>query len=93
MFVHETRDGRKIKLADLKLSHLENIIKHIENKARNGLTIRYGGILEPDGDIWYDEEWYDEETIFDNEVKVLLHYYDYVEEYNRRVKNLTSHDV
>lgn len=88
MFVHKTRDGRKIKLADLKLSHLENIIKHIENKARNGLTIRYVSFLDPDVDIWYDEE-----TIFDNDVKVLLHYYDYVEEYNRRVKNLTSHDV
>lgn len=32
MKFHKTKDGKKILLSDLELSHLENIIKWIEKK-------------------------------------------------------------
>ncbi len=34
MKFHKTKDGKKIKLADLETNHLENIIKWIERKAK-----------------------------------------------------------
>ena len=57
MKFHKTKDGKKIKLADLETSHLENIIKWIERKSKEGLTVRMGGGLCAE-DMWYDEETY-----------------------------------
>ena len=56
MKFHKTKDGKKILLSDLELSHLENIIKWIEKKANEGLTIRYGGSGNCAEDMWYDED-------------------------------------
>jgi hypothetical protein len=80
MKYHTTKDGKKIKLADLELSHLENIIKWIERKAKEGLTVRYGGSGPCAEDMWYDED-----TYFGEEVKRKLNFYDYKAELEQRV--------
>jgi len=49
----ETKDGQQIEYKDLKDIHLLNILKFIEDKAKNGIIID-GGSSEPD-DYWYDE--------------------------------------
>jgi len=79
MKFHETKDGRKIKLADLETSHLENILKWIERKAKEGLTVRMGGGSTAE-DIWYDEE-----TCYGEDAKRQLNFYDYEAELERRV--------
>ena len=43
MKYHTTKDGTKIKLNDLELSHLKNILRWIDRKAADGLTIVRGG--------------------------------------------------
>lgn len=80
MKFHKTKDGKKIKLADLELSHLENIIKWIERKAKEGLTVRYGGSGSCAEDMWYDEDIY-----FGEKAKRQLNFYDYKAELERRV--------
>lgn len=78
-FYHKTKDGKKIKLSDLELSHLKNIIRWIENHAKNGLTIQDGG-----GTYGMDSFWYDEDTIFGDEAKKHLKYKRYIKELKRR---------
>jgi len=80
MKYHVTKDGRKIKLEDLELSHLKNIIKFIERKAKDGMVISRGGGSTA------EDMWYDEETIYGVKVKKELHYDDYVKELKRRNK-------
>ena len=36
MKYHKTKDGTKIKLSDLELSHLKNILRWIDRKAAEG---------------------------------------------------------
>lgn len=79
MKYHKTKDGKKIKLADLELSHLENIIKWIERKAKEGLTVRMGG------GSCAEDMWYDEETYYGEKVKRQLNFYDYKAELESRV--------
>ena len=79
MKFHKTKDGKKINLADLELSHLENILKWIERKAKEGLTVRMGGGSTAE-DIWYDEEVY-----YGEEAKRQLNFSDYKAELERRV--------
>jgi hypothetical protein len=83
MNYHTTKDGKKIKLSDLETSHLENIIKWIERKAKEGLTIRMGGGLCKE-DIWYEEEIY-YEIYYGEECKNELNYYSYVKELKSRL--------
>jgi len=79
MYLHTDKDGNKTKLCDLGLNHLKNIIKLIERKAEEGLTLRYGycGSLA-------DDFWYDEDIIYGKEVYTKLHYRDYMQELARR---------
>jgi hypothetical protein len=79
MKFHKTKDGKKILLSDLKLSHLENIIKWIEKKATDGLPIRYGGSGNFAEDMWYDED-----TLYGKKAKKEMNYKDYVSELERR---------
>jgi hypothetical protein len=79
MKFHKTKDGKKIKLADLELSHLENIIKWIERKAKEGLTVKMGGGSTA------EDMWYDEETYFGEKAKKQLNFYDYKSELKSRV--------
>ena len=55
MKYHITKNGDKIKLSDLELSHLENIIKMIERKSIEGITIRIDSSFSPE-DFWYDKK-------------------------------------
>ena len=50
----KTKDGKLVKYKDLKDSHLWNILKWIERKAEEGITIMTGGGFDLD-DMWYDE--------------------------------------
>ena len=75
---HTTKDGKKIKLSDLELSHLENIIKWIERKAKEGFTVSMGGGFTA------KDMWYDEETYYGEEAKKQLNFYDYKAELERR---------
>ena len=79
MKYHKTKDGRKIKLSDLETSHLENIIKWIERKAKEGLTVRMGGGSTA------EDMWYDEETYYGEDAKRQLNFSDYKDEFERRV--------
>jgi hypothetical protein len=84
MKYHKTKLGHKIKLSDLELSHLENIIKWIEDKAIKGFTIRMGG------GYGAEDMWCDECTYYGKAVKHHLKYDEYKAELNKRnkVKNL-----
>ena len=79
MEYHTTKNGKKIKLADLELSHLKNILKLIERKAKKGLVIRYGGSGSSAEDMWYDEDIY-----FGKKAKRELNFYNYKAELERR---------
>lgn len=79
MKFHKTKDGKKIKLADLETSHLENIIKWIERKSKEGLTVRMGG------GSCAEDMWYDEDTYYGEEAKRQLNFYDYKAELESRV--------
>ena len=79
MKYHTTKDGTKIKLSDLELSHLKNILRWIDRKAAEGLTIRMGG---GGGDA--DSIWQDEDTYYGEDARRELNYYDYKAELTRR---------
>ena len=78
MKYHKTKAGKKIKLVDLELSHLKTIIKRIDKKAIEGLTVRMGGGSTAE-DMYYDEDVY-----YGEEVRKELNYYHYIAELNRR---------
>lgn len=78
MKFHTTKDGKKIKLADLELDHLKNIINWIERKSKEGFTIGYGGGFDN------EEFWYEKETLYGERVKQELNYSDYKAELERR---------
>ncbi len=79
MKYHTTKDGTKIKLSDLELSHLKNILRWIDRKAADGLTIMRGG-----GGFDVDSIWYDEDTYYGEDARRELNYYDYKAELSRR---------
>ena len=81
---HITKDGKRIKISDMETSHLENVIRFIETKAKNGFVVRDGGGSCAE-DMWMDEEIY-----YGNEAKEILNYNSYKEELSRRNKKLSS---
>lgn len=76
---HTSKNGKKILLSELELTHLKNIIALIERKAKEGLEVEYGGGSSA------ENMFYDKETIFGDEVRSHLNYYDYIEELKRRI--------
>ncbi len=78
MKYHTTKEGNKIKLSDLELYHLKNIIKWIERKASDGVTFRSGG------GTCAEDMWYDEDTYYGEEALKKLNYYNYKAELERR---------
>jgi hypothetical protein len=78
MKYHKTKNGTKIKIIDLKLSHLKNILRWIDRKATEGLTVRMGGGSTAE-DMWYDEDIY-----YSEDARRQLNYYDYKAELSRR---------
>ena len=80
-YYHETADGKFIKLEDLKDDHLNNIIKMIERKAKEGISIMTGG---GHGDI--EQMWSDIEELDGDEVLDHFNYRKYKKEQKRRRK-------
>jgi hypothetical protein len=80
MEYHTTKDGQKIKLGDLELSHLKNILNWIDRKAAQGLTVRYGD------SSFAEDMWYDEETYYGEDARKRLNYYHYKAELEKRNK-------
>ena len=78
MKFHRTKDGRKIKMADLELGHLMNVLKWIERKAINGVDVGMGGGSTA------EDMWYEKETYFGEEAKEYLNFYDYKSELEKR---------
>ena len=76
---HTDKNGKKTKISDLETSHLINIIRLIERKAKEGLVVRYGGGTTAE-DIWYDED-----HLFGEEVLEHMNFYDYKNELNSRI--------
>jgi len=78
MKYHIDRFGKKTPIKDLTTEHLENIIKLIERRARDGL------MMESSGGCSADEIWWDEYLIFGEDVKEYMDYDDYMAELKRR---------
>jgi len=71
---HITKDGERILLEDLQLSHLKNIGRQIERKSLTGIHIRKSST---DG---YDDVDY----LYGKDVKDYLGYKNYKQELKRR---------
>lgn len=80
MKYHRTKDGRKIKIRDLEICHLRNIIKWIKSKSKEGITISHGGGTTA------DDMWYYEEQVTGKRVKKYFNYKHYKKELKRRTK-------
>lgn len=78
---HQTADGTYIPIKDLTDIHLSNIIKMIERKAKEGMTVGTGG-----GHGDYEEMWADFEDIEGEDVLDHLNYDVYKKEQRRRSK-------
>ena len=76
---HTTRDGRRILLKNMSLSHLQNTIKLLKKRAKEGLTIEIGGGSGDSNDMWYDEY-----ILYGEEALEELNYDTYKEELERR---------
>ena len=77
-FCHITKDGDRIPLRKLSDTHLQNIIKLILKKSKEGITIIDGGGTDA------LEIWYDEYTIIRESVLQKLNYKEYTKERDRR---------
>lgn len=73
-----TKDGRRIAYKNIDDRHLMNILRFIEKMAIDGYVVRSGG----GGSI--DEIWYDEYTIYGEEVYNFFDYYGLLKEAKRR---------
>lgn len=81
MIYHTDKNGNKTRIQELETSHLKNIIRWIERKAEEGMTIRRGGGSTAE-DIWYDED-----DIEGDEVLEHLNYDAYKSELLSRQRN------
>lgn len=78
-FKHKDKNGNETKLKDLGLNHLKNIIAYIERRAKEGVTVGYGG-----GSFDVDSLWYDEETYYGKKARNYMNYKKYIKELKRR---------
>jgi hypothetical protein len=67
----------------METSHLENVIRFIERKAKDGYVIRDGG------GSCAEDMWMDEEICYGHDVKKILNYNAYKEELDKRNKKLS----
>jgi len=84
---HKTKDGTVIPISEMTDSHLENTIRFIERRAREGILVEYGGLDGGDGQPWYDTGFLQGEVALR-----VLGYYDYVEERDRRSRHPDNMD-
>jgi hypothetical protein len=84
-YMHTTRMGSRVALADMTDSHLFNTIQLILRRAEEGLPVRYR--------CWHvhdkrgQEIWHENRTIHGAKVLDALHYAEYVRELNKRHPN------
>lgn len=64
-----TKEGEEIPYKKIKNDHLLNILKWIEKRAVEGITLQHGG-----GGWDIDDMWFEEETLSG---KAVENYYDY----------------
>ena len=60
-----TSTGDEIPYRELETGHIVNIIKWIERKAREGITLQFGGGGPDPEDMYYDEEYIEGKEVFD----------------------------
>jgi len=82
-YKHTTKDGKQISLEMLSDDHLVNIIRWIERRAQEGITVCTGGWGSYSDDMWGDCEIY-----YDKEALELTRYDLYMQELRRRNKNI-----
>jgi hypothetical protein len=76
----KTRSGEEIPYEELSNSHLLNILKYIERRAEEGITIIFGSHgMSYEGDLWADKE-----NLRGESVKRWFNYYELQEEANKR---------
>ncbi len=83
MHIHKDKAGNLTAVEDLKDSHLWNIIKYIERKAKKGVYVFDGGGHDSE-DIWYYED-----TIYGEEALFVLDYEQYTQEWLKRFISLS----
>lgn len=79
---HTTKTGEKIHLRDLSDSHLDNILKVFEHKAKEGLLVQMG-----ENGVDVENTWYCEDTYYGEEALRLLNYDAYRGEQLIRLTN------
>ena len=79
----ENKEGEQIKISDMSDQYLLNAIAYVNKKAKEGMTIYYGGGFDLE-DMWYDEEEIKGEEVFE----YFDGYEDLIKEAKRR--NLNS---
>jgi len=52
----ETANGEEVAYEKLEDNHLLNILRFIEKKAEEGITLSYGGGAWDIDDLWFEEE-------------------------------------
>jgi hypothetical protein len=77
--IHVTKNGEKIPITALSKTHLLNIIKFIERRAREGVEV-ISGSVGFDGDEMYAER----DIVYGEEALVVLKYDAYLKEARRR---------
>lgn len=86
MKYHITKEGKKIKLADLEPDHLKNILRWIERKSKEGLHVISGACGSCAEDMWADEDIY-----FGKTVKAKLNFSAYeIELEHRKIIDKTA---
>jgi len=80
MSYHKDKNGKLTLLTELTNSHLWNIIKYIELRAKEGVKIRFGG------GTCVESFWYDEQIVYGKEALEHLNYEKYSTEQERRDK-------
>lgn len=78
-FKHKDKNGNVTELKDLGLNHLKNIIAYIERRAKEGVTVAFGG-----SGCSAEDTWYDEETYYGKRARKEMNYKQYVNELKRR---------
>lgn len=78
MYIHKTKDGKKIPLNKMDNNHLRSTIRLHIKLSKKGITVRYGGGHNS------DTYWYDEEFIKGSEVLEYFNHNAYLDEANRR---------
>lgn len=76
--MHTTRDGTRMRIADMDDRHLLNTTRMLERVAEQGVLKMMGGGDSP------ENFWYDEEVVYGSEALEALGYDAYVTEARRR---------